>query len=389
MADHIPDPDANLVTLVLFRDRDDELLATVTKSLAAMLAAESEALKSRAIAETCRSAAAARRHELGTALIAARRLWPAPKLAQAGARGPGGRTWGEFLAAEHIPEASAWRYMTLAGQVHAEPEAEAEADPPILAAGHFTSVEVEAPEDNAGVAANILSGFDLRFGGAAELSEAGSVDTVMTVCPRSEKAWIADLSHLRGATADDERWTARQVEEFVRLWSPRCRGWMVVLTDHYLIPCWQASYLSARRVSFPPVPCVIRGLRGLGEGDGPSDWSLYAMVGRPRDLHWEGLPGAYFGGASGSAKHGAPKWLAAYLVDHYTKIGNLICDPFAAHGAMLIAALAARRRVVGAESNLKRFEAAYRAAAASEPAGPRGRGERAEPRPEPARAEPS
>lgn len=136
------------------------------------------------------------------------------------------------------------------------------------------------------------------------LIDVDDVSTVITDPPYSSRTHEAakhfgerlDGSPVDGIAPTYEAWTRDHVFEFVRHWSPRCRGWMVAITDHNLIPDWQSAYEDVGRYSFAPVVCVIRAMTVRLRGDGPSSWAVYAMVARPRDLSkWGTLPGAYIG----------------------------------------------------------------------------------------------
>lgn len=108
-----------------------------------------------------------------------------------------------------------------------------------------------------------------------------------------------DGSSLVGLGPEYAAWTRDHVFEFVRSWSPRCRGWMVALTDHNLIHDWQDAYEEQGRYAFAPVICLIRGMTVRLCGDGPSSWAIYAMVARPRDMsRWRTLSGGYVGSKS-------------------------------------------------------------------------------------------
>lgn len=145
------------------------------------------------------------------------------------------------------------------------------------------------------------------------------------------------------------------VAAFVSSWSPRVRGWMLCLTSHDLIPAWEDAFADAKRLSFAPVPCVITGMTFRMMGDGPSSWSVYAMVARPRTkamAKWGTLPGAYVVGRAPSGSgggRGKPLDLMRALVKDYSRPGDLICDPCAGYGTTGLAALSMGRRFVGAE----------------------------------------
>jgi hypothetical protein len=164
-----------------------------------------------------------------------------------------------------------------------------------------------------------------------------------------------------GLTPDYAPWTADDVQEFVASWSPRCRGWMLCLTDDSLIDAYRAAYRSAGRFDFHPVPCVIRGMSCRMQGDGPSSEAIYAMISRPRTIEFIGgwtRPGAYVGnsvrleraGGSASGKgRGKPPWLEHAFVRHYSLPGWTVCDPLAGFGGVLVAALGLGRLAIGSE----------------------------------------
>lgn len=149
-------------------------------------------------------------------------------------------------------------------------------------------------------------------------------------------------------------WTPADVSEFVAHWSPRVRGWMVCLTSHDLIPAYEAAHAAAGRYCFAPVPCVIRGMGVRMMGDGPSSWTVYAVVARPRSasfLRWGTLPGAYVVTAQPGmgGGRGKPIDLMRALVKDYSRPGDLICDPCAGWGTTAIASRGMGRRFVGSE----------------------------------------
>lgn len=145
---------------------------------------------------------------------------------------------------------------------------------------------------------------DLRVGRWQDaLVDVGEVDAVICDPPYSERTHAAattrdDGSDAEGLTPTYGCWSPDDVSEFVRAWSPRCKGWMVALTDSELIPAWTAAYREAGRYAFAPVPILIRGMSVRISGDGPSSWCVYAMVARPATAEfvtWGTLPGAYVG----------------------------------------------------------------------------------------------
>jgi len=145
---------------------------------------------------------------------------------------------------------------------------------------------------------------DLRIGSWQEsLADVGQVDAIITDPPYSARTHAAattrsDGSSAAGLTPTYAAWTPENVHEFVSAWSPRCRGWMVALTDSELIPAYTEAYRAAGRYAFAPLPIVIKGMSVRISGDGPSSWTVYAMVARPSTrefVAWGTLPGAYVG----------------------------------------------------------------------------------------------
>jgi hypothetical protein len=169
------------------------------------------------------------------------------------------------------------------------------------------------------------------------------------------KTTRADGASVDGISANYPPWTHDDVAAFVDAWSPSVRGWMVALTSHDLIPAWEVAYARASRYFFAPIPCVMRGMSVRMRGDGPSSWSVFAMVARPRSREmasWGTLPGAYVGPASRDAGNGRgkPLWLMAELVRDYSREGNLVIDPMCGWGSTLIAAESLGRDSIGADN---------------------------------------
>ena len=160
-------------------------------------------------------------------------------------------------------------------------------------------------------------------------------------------------------------WTEDDVNAFVDTWSPKVTGWFVTLTDHVLAPAWEAALREDKRMTFSPIACVEPGSRVRMVGDGPAQWSCFAIVARPRHepySKWGALPGAYVvppghnprpmnGGKA--VVGGKPIWLLDALVSDYSRPGDLVCDPCSGGGTTLAAALRTGRRAIGCDIDPK------------------------------------
>jgi hypothetical protein len=347
-----------------------ELDAQVSKSEERAVAAEKQAVASRRIAGQWIAARENGRLELGLALLRARVAWPE--------RGPKAKGWGEFLKREGIAESTARHYMDLAkGEARETPAEDFAKDGRLSEIPH----PADLPEGTAAAAPSerkalgLLADMQLlvgRWEDVLSTDEIGEVDTLITDAPYSARTHAGGREGERGDGYSDDglapeytHWDAEIITAFVEAWSPRVRGWMVALCDHHLIDAWSLAYERMGRYVFAPVPCVINGMTVRLAGDGPSSWSVYAMVSRPMSLSkWGTLPGAYTGGREPGAKggRGKPRWLMDALVRDYSREGDLVCDPLAGYGVTLMSALLQRRRAIGAEVEAAAVDEAFKRA---------------------------
>jgi site-specific DNA-methyltransferase (adenine-specific) len=160
-------------------------------------------------------------------------------------------------------------------------------------------------------------------------------------------------------------WTAGDVDAFVEHWSPRVRGWFVAFTSHDLVPAYMSALEINGRYVFAPIACVQIGMNVRLAGDGPSNWTTWIIVSRPRSLRaWGTLPGAYVGNPFDSGENSAtatrrgsvvgskPLWLMRAIVRDYSRPGDLVCDPCSGGATTLLAAAMEGRRAVGAEMDV-------------------------------------
>lgn len=157
------------------------------------------------------------------------------------------------------------------------------------------------------------------------------------------------------------------VHELVQHWASRTRGWMCFFTSHDLAIDYSTALKVAGRYVFAPIACVQRGMNVRLAGDGPSNWTTWLVVARPRTLaKWGTLQGAYVGSPRDPGlcyervPGGKPLWLMRAVVRDYSRPGDLICDPYAGGGTTLLAARAEGRRGIGAEMDRERYELAQR-----------------------------
>ena len=161
-------------------------------------------------------------------------------------------------------------------------------------------------------------------------------------------------------------WSPADVRTFVSAWEPKVSGWFCSMTDDILAPVWRAALRRSGRMTFALIPCVGINSRIRLQGDGPSSWSCYLVVARPRAgehrsglawPRWGTLPGAYtWRGAVGKGAGDAtfvvgakPLSLLHDLIRDYTMPGDVVCDPCAGGGTTLCAALDRGRFAIGAE----------------------------------------
>lgn len=164
---------------------------------------------------------------------------------------------------------------------------------------------------------------------------------------------------------DYAAWTPDDVRAFVEAWSPRVAGWIVSITDHHLAPAWQAALEEAGRYVFAPLPYYAPGSRVRLLGDGPSNWTTWIVVARPRSktfAKWGTLPGGYVL-PSGEAERmpvvgGKPTWLTRALARDYSRPGDLVVDPCCGGGSTLVGALREGRRAIGGDAMREHAELA-------------------------------
>jgi site-specific DNA-methyltransferase (adenine-specific) len=232
--------------------------------------------------------------------------------------------------------------------------------------------------DDAADPRGLAGPIDLRLGAWEQaLADVGQVDAVICDPPFSARTHSGHRTGVQGAEPKrmrvDKRtgstyacgdvkrrdisyaaWDEGDVGSFVEGWSGRVVGWWAVLTDHALVPSWEAALGDAGLYVFAPLPFVEIGRSVRLTGDGPSSWVTWLVVARPKTREfstWGTLPGAYIAGAGMRSRHigGKPLALMRSIVRDYSRPGDLIVDPCAGGATTLIAAAIEGRRAVGAE----------------------------------------
>lgn len=226
------------------------------------------------------------------------------------------------------------------------------------------------PANASNLTAGAVQGIDLRLGRWQDVLAGVECDALIFDAPYGSGTHASATTRRDGC--DDAGLTPAyaafgeaEIAEFVTSWAPRCRGWMVSMTDSVLAPAWRTAYESVGRYAFAPIPCVMRGMSVRISGDGPSSWAVYAMVARPSTrafATWGTLDGAYTGSPSREAGggRGKPAWLLNALVRDYSRPGDLVCDPFAGWGSTLAAAVSNGRRAIGSEMDADAYAEARR-----------------------------
>lgn len=204
-----------------------------------------------------------------------------------------------------------------------------------------------------------MSTIDLRLGRWQDaLADVDMVDAVITDPPYGERTHTGHdgtrrFDKVAGRQLHYSQWTPEDVETFVDAWAPRCRGWFVALTSHDLVYSYTEILRQHNRYVFAPLPFVSPGSRVRLAGDGPSSWTCWIVVSRPKTkdmAKWGTLPGAYvYPPESMIVVGGKPMAFMRALVCDYTRPGDLVCDPCAGGATTLIAAAIEGRRAVGAE----------------------------------------
>ena len=136
------------------------------------------------------------------------------------------------------------------------------------------------------------------------------------------------------------------------------------MTSHDLVPAWEEALEKASRYVFAPLPVIDIGSNVRLCGDGPSSWTVWMIVARPKTRRfstWGTLRGKYErerGDPQSPCRGGKPLGVMRAIVRDYSRPGDLVCDPCAGAGTTLIAAIAEGRRAIGAEIDREAYDMA-------------------------------
>lgn len=184
--------------------------------------------------------------------------------------------------------------------------------------------------------------------------------------PREDSRWRRSDGSVDSVcvrrSIDYALWAEDDVREFVAAWSSRSRGWLLAMTSHDLVSAFTCALDDSGRYSFAPLPFYSPGSRVRLAGDGPSSWTVWIVVARPRtrDMQkWGTLPGGYmFPSERMDVVGGKPLGLMRAIVRDYTRPGDLVVDPFCGGGTTALACAMEGRRCITSEMDPATFEIA-------------------------------
>ena len=214
------------------------------------------------------------------------------------------------------------------------------------------------------------------IGGLAQLDVDGdTVDHIITDPPYDEvthgghNAGITDVNAngpIQRRTIDYAPLSNDEAAGWCAIACHVARGWICILTSHFHAPIYARTMKDHGRYVFAPIPVVKIGGRVRLVGDGPSNWTVWLVVSRPRKVpysRWGTLRGAYITSrpiTKLEVPGGKDFQQMVPIVKDYSREGDLVCDPFAGAATTGCAALSLGRRFVGWELDAETFNLAAR-----------------------------
>lgn len=151
-------------------------------------------------------------------------------------------------------------------------------------------------------------------------------------------------------------------EALAELFHQSTDGWVAWLTDAELAPVVRGAFDRLKRTTFPPLPYFHSGRSVRLAGDGPCSWTDWIIVARTKALSkWGTLRGGYIANEGWSDKErmgGKPTRLMRLMVSDYSRVGELVCDPFMGAGTTGVACVLENRDFIGIEIDGPTFDIA-------------------------------
>ena len=216
----------------------------------------------------------------------------------------------------------------------------------------------------------VIGNATLYLGDAREiLPTLGKIDEIITDPPYSERTHAGHDAGI-GSDGVDRRGlgyaalSAADAEALSADFAESARGWVVWMTDHTLAPTIERSMRAQGRYVFAPVPYHHPGRSVRLTGDGPCSWTDWLVVSRTAaQMKWGTLPGGYVAGPGWNGKErmgGKPLRLMQMVVNDYSRVNDLVCDPFMGAGTTGVACHTEGRRFIGIEIDPAAFDIACR-----------------------------
>lgn len=219
---------------------------------------------------------------------------------------------------------------------------------------------------------HLAEGVTLYLGDCREiLPTLGSVDHIITDPPYSDRTHkghdggsVASRDGSKRQALNYGALSEAQAAEFGEIFGRASTGWVVWMTDHTLAPVIQQSLRGSGRYVFAPLPFFQPGRSVRLTGDGPCSWTDWIICARTSaQLKWGTLPGGYVaseGWADKERMGGKPTRLMSLLIEHYSRPGDLVCDPMMGAGTTGISAVREGRAFCGIEIDEPTFDKACR-----------------------------